>query len=255
MPENARPEPRTAIVTGSSRGIGAAIARELAARGHRIVVNHRNSPTEADALAKEIAAAGGTAVVHAADVCDPEQAGGLVARAVEEFGGVDALVCNANVGLGQGSVVDMDWNVFAGKVNDELAAAFHVTQAAFAEMAGRGRGRIVYLSSDAYRGPAAPAMAAHSVAKSALNAYARFVAREGAPKGIGVNVLSPGLVRTDAVAAIPQEMFDQMVGRIPVGRAGEPEDVARAVGYLLSDDADYLVGQLLSLNGGSDLGR
>lgn len=251
MSENAR----TTIITGSSRGIGAAVARELAARGHRVVVNHRNSAPEADALVKEIAAAGGTAVAHAADVCDAEQARGLVARAVAEFGTVDALVCNANVGLAQGSVVDVDWSVFAGKVNDELAAAFHVTQAAFKEMAGRGRGRIVYVSSDAYRGPAAPVMAAHSVAKSALNAYARFVAREGAPQGIGVNILSPGLVRTEAVQAIPQELFDQMVARIPAGRAGEPEDVARAVAFLLSEDAGYLFGQLFSVNGGSDLGR
>jgi 3-oxoacyl-[acyl-carrier protein] reductase len=242
------------VVTGSSRGIGATIARTLAARGHRVVVNHRSSPQAAAQVVKEIEAAGGTAVAHAADVTRPEEARALIARAVEEFGGLDVLVCNANVGLGQGEVATVDFEVFAGKVRDELAAAFHPTQAALPELARRG-GRIVYLSSEAARGPAAPAMAAHGTAKAALNVYALCVAREAAPHGVGVNVLSPGLTRTEATEHIPQEMWDRMVARIPQGRAGTPEEIARAVAFLTDPATSYLTGQIISLNGGSHLGR
>lgn len=245
---------KTAVVTGSSRGIGAAIACELAARGHRVVVNHRASPEAAASVVKEIEAAGGTAVAHAADITRAEEAEGLIARAVAEFGGLDVLVCNANIGLGQGSVSTVDWEAFAGKVHDELAAAFHPTRAALSRLTAPG-GRIVYLSSEAHRGPAAPTMAAHSTAKAALNAYALFVAREAAPQGISVNVLSPGLVRTEASESIPQELWEQMVGRIPRGRAGTPEDMARAVAFLAGPGGDYLTGQVISLNGGSSLGR
>ncbi len=251
MTENAR----TAVVTGSSRSIGAAIARELGARGLNVVVNHRSSPQEADAVVKDITAAGGRAVAHAADVTGPSGAAELVARAVAEFGGLDVLVCNANVGLGAGTVTTVAWEEFAAKVNDELAAAFHPTRAALPVLTEAGGGHIVYLSSEAARGPAAPSMLAHSTAKAALNAYARFVAKDAAAHGITVNTLSAGLVRTEASENIPQEMWEHMVGRIPVGRAGSPEEVARVVGFLIDPETSYLTGQLLSLNGGSDLGR
>ncbi|WP_371480175.1 SDR family NAD(P)-dependent oxidoreductase [Kitasatospora sp. NBC_00315] len=246
---------RVAVVTGSSKGIGAAIAVELAARGHRVVINYLSSAQEAAAVVEQIEAAGGTAVAHRADVCDAEQARGLVARAVEEFGALDVLVCNANVGLGAGDVASVEWEVFAGKLNAELAAAFHPTQAALPELAKSGAGSIVYLSSDSARGPGAPHLLAHGVSKSALNAYGRFVAKDAAPQGIRVNVLSPGLVRTEATAAIPAEMFQHWLDRIPYGRAAEAQDVARAVAFLASGESEYFVGQVISLNGGSDLGR
>lgn len=246
---------KSAIVTGGSRGIGAAICRELADRGHRVVVNCRKSSETAEDLVKQIEAAGGTAVAHAADVTVAAEARGLIARAVSEFGGLDVLVCNANIGLGQGPVSSVEWETFSTKVQDELAAAFHPTQAALPELAASGRGRIVYISSEGARGPANPAMAAHSTAKAALNAYARFVAKEAIAQGTRVNTLSPGLVRTEASAVLPPEVWDQMISRIPAGRAGTPEDVARAVALLVGDETDYFIGQLFSLNGGSDLGR
>ncbi|MDI5965418.1 SDR family oxidoreductase [Streptomyces sp. SL13] len=251
MPDN----PRTAIVTGSARGIGAAIAKELAGRGLNVVVNHRTSHEAAQALVKEIADLGGTAVAHAADVTDPDAAAALVERAVSEFGGLDVLVCNANVGLGMGSVTTVEWSDFAAKVNDELAAVFHPTRAALPHLTARGRGHIVYLSSDAHRGPASPMMLAHSTAKAAMNTYALYVAKDSAPHNITVNVLSAGLVRTESTSGIPQQMWDQMVGRIPVGRASEPEDLARAVGFLTDPATSCLTGQVISLNGGSNLGN
>lgn len=246
---------RTAIVTGSSRSMGAAMVRELAARGLNVVINHRSSPEAAEAVAKQITAAGGNAVVHAADVTDAEQAEGLVARAVSEFGGLDVLVCNANVGIGAGTVTTVEWETFARKVEDELAAAFHPTRAALPVMTAGGGGHIVYISSESARGPAAPTMMANSTAKAALNAYARYVAKDAAPHGIRVNTLSAGLVRTEGSEAIPAQMWEQMVGRIPVGRAGTPEEAARVVGFLTDPDLGYFHGQLISLNGGSDLGR
>lgn len=257
MPVNGKPrdEGAVAVVTGASRGIGAGIARELGARGYRVVVNYRSRVEAAEALVAEIEQAGGTAAAEPGDVCDERQARALIDRTVERFGAVDVLVCNANVGAPRGDIQEIEWDVFSDKLRNELAAAFHPTRAVLPRMAEAGSGRIIYITSGAAQGPANPGMAAHGVAKAALNAYARYVARTAAPLGIGVNVVSPGLVRTEATAELPAELFDSFVARIPKGRAGEPEDIGRVVAFLAGEDSDYLIGSLIPLNGGSDLGR
>lgn len=189
-----------ALVTGGGRGIGAATARELARRGYRVVVNYRSDRESAEAVAAEV---GGKAL--GADVRDPAE----VARLVEACGPLDALVCNANIDPRFGPFRSMPWERFIGKVQDELAAAYHVTQAVLGDMPEHGR--IVYVSSlsaDFTR----QGTAAHTTAKAALDAFARHVAAEASP--IAVNVVAPGAVRTEgSSAARTPEIEEALAGR------------------------------------------
>ncbi|WP_406638016.1 SDR family NAD(P)-dependent oxidoreductase [Amycolatopsis sp. WGS_07] len=246
---------RVAVVTGAARGIGRAIAERLAARGDRVVINYLTSKEAADEAVTAITAAGGEAIAVSADIRNEEGATALVAATVEAYGRVDALVCNANVGLAQGSVAEIPWETFAAKVNDELAAAFHPTRAVWQHMTDQGYGRIVYLGAEASKGPVGADVVAHAAAKSALISYAKFTAREGAPQGVVANVVSPGLTRTDALGEAPPDWFSAFEKRIPAGRAAEPTDVAAMVAFFTSEEAGYIAGTVVSVNGGSDMTR
>lgn len=246
---------RVAVVTGAARGIGRGIAERLAARGDRVVINYLTSKEAAEEAVEAITTAGGEAIAVGADVREAEGAQALVAAAVEAYGRVDALVCNANVGLAQGSVAEIPWETFSTKVNDELAAAFHPTRAVWQLMKDQGYGRIVYLAAEASKGPVGADVVAHAAAKSALISYAKFAAREGAPNGVVANVVSPGLTRTDAVGEAPPDWFSAFEKRIPAGRAAEPQDVAALVAFFTSEEAGYIAGTVVSVNGGSDMTR
>jgi 3-oxoacyl-[acyl-carrier protein] reductase len=226
-----------ALITGGGRGIGAATARELARRGYRVVVNYHRDQVAAEAVAAEI---GGKAL--RADVRDPSE----VARLADACGPVDALVCNANITPPFGPVRSMPWEEFIGKVNDELAAAFHITRAVLDTMPPQGR--IVYVSSlsaDLTR----PGAAAHATAKAALDTFARHMAAEASP--VAVNVVAPAAVRTEgSAAARTPELEASLAGRSVLGRMVEPEDVAAVIAAVVDGTMPALAGARIPVDAG-----
>ncbi len=245
----------TALVTGGSRGIGAATALELGARGYRVAVNYFSDRQAADHVVAAIEADGGEAFAVQADVRDPDEASRLLRRSADD-GRLDLLVCNAAAARFRPTPVgSLAWDDFRAKLTDELAAVYTLTQQALAIMAGQGRGRIVYVSSAVADGPPAPGMIAHGTAKAALNTFARFVACEAGPLGVNVNVVAPGFVRTEASAHMPQELQRRLAERTPLGRVAEAEDVARAIAMLAGEEAGFVTGTVLHVDGGLGVSR
>ncbi|WP_328980107.1 SDR family oxidoreductase [Streptomyces canus] len=250
---NATTKP-TALVTGGSRGIGAATSRALAARGYRVAVNYFSHRQAADQVVKVIEADDGEAFAVQADVYDPVQATELLERSAAD-GRLDVLVCNAGARFTPTSVQALAWDDFKTKVTDELASVYTLTQRALELMGAQGQGRIVYVSSAVADGPPAPGMAAHGTAKAALNTFARFVAHEAGPLGVNVNVVAPGYVRTESSAHMPQEIQRRLAENTPLGRVAEPEDVARAIAMLVGEEAAFVTGEVLTVDGGYGLAR
>lgn len=244
----------TALVTGGSRGIGAATSRELAARGHRVAVNYHSNREAADQVVKQIEAGGGEAFALQADVHDPRQAAELLERAAVD-GRLDVLVCNAGARFTPTPLPALSWDDFSAKVTNELASVYTLTQRALSLMGAQGRGRIVYVSSSVADGPPTVGMAAHGTAKAALNTFARFVAFEAGPLGVNVNVVAPGFVRTEASAGQPQEFQQRLVEHTPLGRVAEPEDVARTIAMLAGEESGFVTGAVVTVDGGQTLAR
>ena len=244
----------TALVTGGSRGIGAATSRELAARGYRVAVNYFSNREVADQVVELIETDGGEAFAVQADVYDPGQAAGLLERSAID-GRLDVLVCNAGARFTPTPVQTLAWDDFKTKVTDELASVYTLTQQALGLMGARGQGRIVYVSSAVADGPPAPGMAAHGAAKAALNTFARFVAYEAGPLGVTVNAVAPGYVRTESSARMPQEFQRRLAENTPLGRVAEPEDVARAIAMLVGEEAGFVTGEVLTVDGGHGVAR
>ncbi|MFF5547776.1 SDR family oxidoreductase [Streptomyces olivaceoviridis] len=244
----------TALVTGGSRGIGAATSRELAARGYRVAVNYFSNREAADQVVKRIETDGGEAFAVRADVYDPRQAAELLERSAVD-GRLDVLVCNAGARFTPTPLPSLSWDDFHAKVTNELASVYTLTQRALAVMGAKGGGRIVYVSSAVAEGPPAVGMAAHGTAKAALNTFARFVAYEAGLLGINVNVVAPGFVRTEASAGLPVEFQQRLVEHTPLGRVAEPEDVARAIAMLVGAEAGFITGSVVTVDGGHGVGR
>ncbi|HEV8308390.1 MAG TPA: 3-oxoacyl-ACP reductase family protein [Methylomirabilota bacterium] len=242
-----------AIVTGASRGIGRAVARALAEAGYRVVVNYREREGEARALVDSIAAAGGQAHALRADVGVPEESRALVRSTLEMFGRVDVLVNNAGVhlpGVRLADVPPADWERIL-RVN--LSGPFHLIQAVVPPMRARRSGHIVNLSSNVtQRFPAASGP--YTVSKSGLDALTRILAKEEGPHGIRVNAVAPGPIATDMLGesldALGPERAEAFVRSVPLGRTGRPEEIAAVVRFLVSDEASYLTGQVIYVNGG-----
>lgn len=241
---------KVAIVTGGARGIGAATSRLLAARGATVVVNYVKSAETAQRLVQEIEAAGGKAAAVQADVTRSEDVRRLIHETAERFGRIDILVSNAGIRFAMKPFLQMSWDEFHQKVNDELRAAFECTQAVLPIMQSQKYGRIVYVSSGLSRRPG-PGFIAHGTAKAALNTFCRYIAQEFGPQGITANVVSPGLVETDATAHQPPEMKARAAAATPLGRVGQPEDIAGAIAFFASDDSRFTTGVYVPVNGGS----
>ncbi|GAA0368687.1 3-oxoacyl-[acyl-carrier-protein] reductase [Microbispora corallina] len=237
---------KVALVTGASRGIGAATARELGGRGYHVIADYRRDEAAALAVVADVEAAGGTARAVRADVCDPGEVAALVAACER----VDVLVCNANIQPPFAALADLSWEDFAGKVTRELAAVFHVTKAVLEVMRGQGGGRIVYVSSIS-ADAVGPGTIAHSTAKAALEMFAQHVTAEAGPHGIGVAVVAPGAVRTDATAGLMSPEFEARWGRRSVlGRMLEPEDVATVIASVADGGFHAVSGARITVDGG-----
>jgi 3-oxoacyl-(acyl-carrier-protein) reductase len=237
---------KVAIVTGASRGIGRAIAERLAAGGATVVCVARGS--NADATVAAITASGGQAVAYAADVTDATAVDALVKHTVETHGSLDILVSNAGITKDQ-LMLRMkraDWDEVLAT---NLTAAFTLCQAALKPMIKQRAGRIIAISSVVGQMGNA-GQANYAASKAGLIGFCKSLAREVASRQVTVNVVAPGLVETDMTRAITSDAKADWSAQIPLGRPGTPADIAAAVGFLASDEASYITGQVLAVNGG-----
>jgi acetoacetyl-CoA reductase len=237
-----------AVVTGGSRGIGAAIAEELGRGGAKVVVNYSASKEPAEELAQKVneTEGEGEAVAIQADVSDPEQAQRLVDETINQFGRIDILVNNA--GINADATLDkLDVESWDSVIQLDLNGCFYTVQAALPHMMEQESGSIVNMSS--FVGQAGnKGQANYSAAKAGLLGYTRTAALELASNGITVNAVCPGFIETDMVNAIPEEMQEQLLKMIPMGRFGQPEDIAKAVRFCIENE--YMTGAALDINGG-----
>ena len=242
---------RVALITGGTRGIGAATARLLAARGMRVVVNYRSSRDEADDVVASIKSAGGHAMAVRADVRDESAVSDMVEQVRAAMGDVAVLVHNALIPYAIKSFDEISWDELGGKLDQEMHAAFLMTKAVVPGMAQRGYGRIVYIGTVLSRRPR-EGMIALGTAKAALTQFARYVALELGPRGITVNVVAPGPVgeTTIANAVFDQEQQQRHAAQTALGRIATPDDVARAVAFYAGDDSGFITGTTAPVNGG-----
>ena len=243
---------KSAVVTGASRGIGQAIAVELGKRGAKVVVNYSKDADGANTTVQKIQGAGGEAKAIQADVADFKAAEGLIKAAVEAHGGLDILVNNA--GTTRDMVImlmpEADWDVV---IQTNLKSAFNCSKVAVKTMMRKRYGRIVNITS--VSGIAGNAgQTNYSASKAGLIGLTKALAREVAARNITVNAVAPGFVPTALTNDLPAELKDASLKAIPLGRWGTPEDVAYAVAFLVSDEAAYITGQVLSVDGGMVMG-
>ncbi len=241
-------EGRVAVVTGASRGIGKAIALELAKRGAQIVINYNRSADAAEALVAEVEADGGKALAVQADVANFDDAHNLIKTAIDEFGGLDILVNNA--GITRDTLIMMmkeaDWDDVQAT---NAKGTFNCSKAAVRHMMRKRYGRIINITSIAgIIGNAGQTN--YSASKAAQIGFTKALAREVAARNITVNAVAPGFIETDIWADVPEEARAGLLNMIPLGRKGSPEDIAPAVAFLVSDEAAYITGQVLAIDGG-----
>ncbi len=240
---------KVAIITGASRGIGAASARALAYHGATVIINYVQSKDKAEAVLKEIKSGGGKGMIYQADVRDLEAVNAMVNSATSEFGVIDILVNNANINFPVKPFTELTWHEIEAKIMGEMKALYNCSQAVLKDMLKRKAGKLIFISSGLSRSPGF-GFAAHAAAKSAVDGMAKVMAMELSPSGISVNVIGPGLVLTDATSGQPKEMHEQLAAITPLRRLGVPEDIAGAVVFLASSLSDYLNGQYMPVNGG-----
>jgi 3-oxoacyl-[acyl-carrier protein] reductase len=239
---------RIALITGASRGIGRATALELAAAGAAIGVNYRSDAAGAGAVVDEITAAGGRALALQADVANSEEAAALVARCEDELGELDALVCNAGI-TRDNLIARISPQDFDDVIATNLGGAFHVCQAAARRMLRRRRGAIVTMSSIVgIHGNAGQTN--YSASKAGLVGLTKSLAKEIGSRGVRVNCIAPGYIATELTDVLPDNAREALLGATPLGRLGEPEDVARCVRFLVSDASGFVTGAVLAVDGG-----
>lgn len=239
---------RTAIVTGSGRGIGAAVAIELAACGTNVVVNYRSNAEAAESVRKRIADAGGEATIVQGDVTTAAGADALAQAAKQAYGRIDILVSNAGPLFRPVPITQLTWEEFGGTVDQDIRCAFFSTKAVLDDMVEQQYGRIVYIGSMSASRPST-GLAHHGAARAALTTFGRYVAEETGRQGIAANIVAPGMVRTDRTAAAGDTLA--AIGEAaPAGRVATPEDVARAVRYFAGDPDGFVTGTVLPVNGG-----
>jgi 3-oxoacyl-[acyl-carrier protein] reductase len=243
---------KVALVTGASRGLGAAITRKLAGCGARTAVNYFASPDLARKLVGEIRQAGGTADLFRADVRDAQEVATLVAQVHKVFGPVDILVINATGPQPNLRIEDLTWRACLDQLEFFVKSPLLLVQAVLASMKERRFGRIINIGSEVVE-CGVPLFSSYVSAKGAQLGLTRSWAMELAPWRITVNLVAPGWIPTERHANDPQVAKDTYAMTVPMGHMGVPEDVAEAVAFLASDGARFITGQKLSVNGGHTL--
>ena len=239
---------KVALVTGSGRGIGRAIALELAKNGCAVAVNYSRSEEAAAAVVDEIKGFGGEAAAVKADVANAAEVKEMFKKISECLGEVNILVCNA--GVTRDNLLlrmkDAEWDEV---INTDLSSIFYCAREALRPMLKARWGRIIAISSiNGIRGNAGQAN--YSAAKAGVIGFIKSLAQEVAAKGITANAIAPGLIETDMTAALPEKIKEKYISSIPAGRAGTPQDVAAAALFLASDAASYIQGQVIAVDGG-----
>lgn len=241
-------EGKKALVTGASRGIGRAIALALAAEGADVAVNFAGNEAAAKEVATEIEAMGRKAIIIKADIASREAAVAMLDQVVKELGRIDILVNNAGI-TRDGLLLRMKEEDWDAVLTTNLKGVFNCTQAAIKYMMKQRYGRIVSISSVVgVMGNAGQAN--YAAAKAGVIGFTKAVAKEVAARGITANAVAPGFVQTDMTAVLNEKQVEAMQAAIPLKRLGQPEDIARAVLFLASDDANYITGQTLHVDGG-----
>ncbi|QOV10786.1 3-oxoacyl-[acyl-carrier-protein] reductase [Viridibacillus arvi] len=241
-------EGKTAVVTGASRGIGRAIALILAEQGARVVVNYSGSQSKAEEVVAEITENGGEAIAVQANVADADEVTALMKAATDTFGSLDILVNNA--GITRDNLLmrmkEQDWD---DVMNTNLKGVFLCTKAVSRQMMKQRAGRIINVASIV--GVSGNAGQANYVAaKAGVIGLTKTTAKELAARNIYVNAVAPGFIATEMTDELPAEVKNQMLGQIPLAKLGDPKDVAKVVLFLASDDASYITGQTIHVDGG-----
>jgi acetoacetyl-CoA reductase len=237
---------KVAIVTGGTRGIGEAISLALQAQGLKVAANYAGNDVKAQAFAERTGIAVFKWDVSNYDAC---QAG--VAAVEAELGPVDVLVNNAGI-TRDGTIMKMTYEMWREVIDVNLGGCFNMAKAVFAGMRDRKYGRIVNIGSINGQG-GQYGQVNYAAAKSGIHGFTKALAQEGARYNVTVNALAPGYIDTDMVAAVPADVLQKIVAKIPVGRLGKAEEIARGVAFLCSDDAGFITGSTLSLNGGQHM--
>lgn len=245
-------EDKVAVVTGASRGIGRAIAEDLGARGAKVVVNYHSAADSAEEVVVTIKGDGGEASAYQADVGEMEQAQGLIKYAIDEYDGLHILVNNAGI-IRDGLIMMMkeaDWD---DVLRTNLKSTFNCSKAAVRHMMRKRYGRIVNITSVAGQ-MGNPGQTNYSASKAGQVGFTKALAREVAARNVTVNAVAAGYIETDIWKDTPEEAKEFLLGMIPLGRAAQPEEVAKSVAFLASDDAGYITGHVLAVDGGIVMG-
>ena len=239
---------KVALVTGASRGIGRAIAVKLASEGAKVAVNYAGNTAKAEEVKAEIEKNGGEAVLVQADISDSKAVDAMIEKVTEAFGQIDILVNNAGI-TRDGLLMRMKEEDFDAVINTNLKGVFYCTKAVSKLMMKKRSGRIVNMASVVgLMGNAGQAN--YAAAKAGVIGFSKSAAKELAARGINVNVVAPGFIATDMTAAMTDKAKEATLAGIPMKRMGEPEDVANAVLFLVSDYASYITGQTVNVDGG-----